>query len=114
MSMKTTDNIGLRIRRLRKERGISLPELGKAIGMWKTAICNIEHGRGSTSIENLVKIADYFNVSLDYLVGRDHPLPFTNPPLRHLDDLAKIEHLDDLSKIDKTARAAAKKLIKLN
>ena len=103
--MKT--NIGLRIRRLREERGLSLTDFGKAVGMRKSAICNIESGRNGTNLENLIKIADYFNVSLDFLVGRD-----ANSPQRPLYDSPQ-RPLYDFSEIEKQARAANRKLINM-
>ncbi len=44
------------------------------VGLSYTAISDIERGRRTTTIEKLVAIADYFEVSIDYLVGRtDNP-----------------------------------------
>ena len=100
--MKT--NIGLRIRHFRKERDVSLTDLGKAVGMRKSAICNIESGRSGTNLENLIKIADYFNISLDFLVGRNCQLSSTETSYIPYYDLAKIE---------KEIRAANRKLIEL-
>ena len=45
--------------RVSKETGIS----ERLVGQWKV-------GRMKPNLDNLVKLADYFGVSLDYLVGR--------------------------------------------
>ena len=45
--------------------------LEKDIGLKKGAIGNWRYGRGNPSTESLSKLADYFNVSVDYLLGRE-------------------------------------------
>ena len=55
---------------LRKQKNIKQSELGEMVGLTYTAISDIERGRRTTTIEKLVAIADYFDVSIDYLVGR--------------------------------------------
>ncbi len=63
-----------RVKMLRKQKNIKQSELGKMVGLSSNAISDIERGRRTTTIEKLVAIADYFEVSIDYLVGRtDNP-----------------------------------------
>ncbi len=63
-----------RVKMLRKQKNIKQSELGEMVGLTYTAISDIERGRRTTTIEKLVAIADYFEVSIDYLVGRtDNP-----------------------------------------
>ena len=63
-----------RIKFLRKQKNIKQSELGEKIGLTYTAIRDIERGRRTTTIEKLVALADYFEVSIDYLMGRtDNP-----------------------------------------
>ena len=59
-----------RIRELRVQRGISQAELGAVLGMTKPAISDLERGRRTTTIEKIAQLADYFNVTLDYLTGK--------------------------------------------
>lgn len=59
-----------RLRELRKERGLTLRELGDVINTSNQNISNWEVGRSSPNIKYLTALADYFNVSIDYLVGR--------------------------------------------
>ena len=59
-----------RITALRQDKKLSLQELGDAIGKTNQAISLFEKGRGLPSFEVLCQLADYFDVSLDYLVGR--------------------------------------------
>jgi transcriptional regulator with XRE-family HTH domain len=55
---------------LRKQHNLSQLQLGKIVGLTQTAISMIEKAERAASIEVLDKLADYFGVSIDYLVGR--------------------------------------------
>lgn len=56
-----------RIKDLRAEKGISQNELAKALGLTQQAISAYENGLREPDLETLQKIADFFNVSVDYL-----------------------------------------------
>lgn len=64
-------NFGKILRKLRKTNKIKIKDLANAIKLTPQAINYYESGKREPSLENLIAIADYFNVSLDYLVGRD-------------------------------------------
>lgn len=59
-----------RLRELRIESGLSQEALGKIIGVQRHAIYSYEKGRACPEMKNLVILADYFDVSMDYLAGR--------------------------------------------
>ncbi len=59
-----------RVFELRKSAHISQKELGEAVGLSHKAISTLESGTRSTTIEKLVALAEFFDVSIDYLVGR--------------------------------------------
>lgn len=59
-----------RLRMLRKSRKVSQTRLAKALGYGYTAIANYESGRNEPSLGDLRRIADFFDVSADYLLGR--------------------------------------------
>lgn len=59
-----------RVAQLRKQAGVSLAALGSHLGITDEAVRLIEKGKRSPSFEVLTALADYFDVSLDYLVGR--------------------------------------------
>ena len=56
------------LRELRQDRNMSQSEVAKALGIDRTTYVKYEHG-GSIK-RNLPKLADFFNVSTDYLLGR--------------------------------------------
>lgn len=57
-------------RDLRNERGISQAEIAKRFNLKQAAVSDWENRGKQPPIETLIKIADYFDVSLDYLCGR--------------------------------------------
>lgn len=64
--------LGENIRRLRQERGLCQEELGRKIGASKQSVSNWENGNIVPSIDLLVRLADFFGVSTDYLLGRQN------------------------------------------
>lgn len=62
--------LGQHITALRKKKGFSQGELGKAVGTSGDIIGRYERDEVKPSIEVVVKIADALEVSLDYLVGK--------------------------------------------
>ena len=63
-----------RVKTLRIKKNVKQSELGKIVGLTCTAISDIERGRRTTTLEKLCALADYFEVSTDYLLGRtDNP-----------------------------------------
>lgn len=59
-----------RLRALRKSNKVTQQSLADLLSVTRTQISDIENAKTTTSIERLCILADYFNVSLDYLVGR--------------------------------------------
>ncbi len=72
--MKTPTTFGQRLKELRREAKVTQEELAKAIGLseinGKTAVTKYENDKREPEYDTLVKIADYLQVSLDYLLGR--------------------------------------------
>jgi transcriptional regulator with XRE-family HTH domain len=63
-----------RIKALRAASGLSLAAVGKKVGISAVSLHQLEKGMHCPSAGTLVELADCFDVSLDYLVGRsDEP-----------------------------------------
>lgn len=58
---------GLRIKTLRKERGISQKTFAMMIGINQAYLSGIENGRRNVSFDNIAKIADGLGLSLEEL-----------------------------------------------
>ena len=59
-----------RLKDLRSENGISQAQLAKMLGVSYGIVCYWETDRSEPTAPNLVKIADFFGVTVDYLLGR--------------------------------------------
>ncbi len=60
-----------RLRALRESRGINQKELAKKIYVSKQSMSNWENDNIQPSVEVLMRIANFFSVSTDYLLGLD-------------------------------------------
>ncbi len=60
----------MRLREIRKSRNISQTKLAIDLNTTQNTISRWENGLREPGIEELIRIADYFNVSLDYLLER--------------------------------------------
>jgi len=58
-----------RLRELRKEKNLTQKELAEALDMTQRKISYYEMGGSDPSTSTLLKIAKYFDVSVDYLLG---------------------------------------------
>ena len=59
-----------KLRMLRKEKKLSQVEVGEILHYGYTAISNYENGRNEPTLTDLCRIADFFDVSTDFLLGR--------------------------------------------
>lgn len=63
-------NFAERLKELRMQRQTSQKDIANQIGISTTQYQNYEYGIHEPTVKNLISLADYFNVSIDYLVGR--------------------------------------------
>lgn len=66
--------MNFRLKELRKEKGISQLKLAFDLNMNQNTISRYETCEREADYETLIKFADYFNVSLDYLLGRTNDI----------------------------------------
>ncbi len=99
--------IGARLRELRDKKDVSQKTLSELLGIKQPVIARYEMCAINPSYENLVKLADYFDVSTDYLLGRTD-LP--QGKLYGQSELAKNEHINEIIEMcfDPTTTANAK------
>ncbi len=69
--MNYTKTIGSNIRYERKLRGLTIDDFAKVIGMAPGFVGLIERGQRGTSIANMVRIAEFFDITLDELITKD-------------------------------------------
>ena len=59
-----------RIKDLREDMDLRQVDLAQAVGIDQRTISNYETGKTNPDSEALIKLANFFNVTIDYLVGR--------------------------------------------
>lgn len=73
--------LGKRLKQLRDEFGFDQKEMGRKLNITSSAYGYYEQGRNEPPLETLVKIAEIFNVTTDYLLGRsdirENPVYYT-------------------------------------
>ena len=62
----------MKLKELRKENNKNQEEIAKFLNVAKSTYCGYELGTSEPNLQILCKLADYYNVSLDYLIGRNY------------------------------------------
>ncbi len=70
-------NLAVQFKKIRTEKGLTQKQVADGINIAEQAYQRYEYGRTVPSALILIALADYFDVSLDYLVGR------SDDPARH-------------------------------
>lgn len=84
--------VGNKIKQLRLEKEILQKELADKLNLTQQTISLYESGKRSPDYETLKRIADYFNVSTDYLLNRDvetiaaHQEEYTEEELKEIEE----------------------------
>jgi MerR family transcriptional regulator, light-induced transcriptional regulator len=103
---KMSRNFGNRLRGLRRGKKKSQKELAHFMGLSQTTIANYENNSRFPNDITLLKLADYFQVSLDYLMGRtEDAAPFLpanqkKPSVPELDEEWSQRYLEALTRTD--------------
>ncbi len=92
--------LGDRIKQLRQQRGWSQAQLSKKLNVHQKQISGYERGIHSPSIELLVRIAELFNVSLDY-IAFDNREEKNIIPIADRELMQAVQQIDQLSAEDR-------------
>lgn len=75
------------LKELRKEKGLNQIQLAKFIGVSVQAYQKYEYGTAEPTFDSVCKLADFYNVTADYLLGREPaPNPFSDLNLSEEDE----------------------------
>lgn len=61
-----------RLKALRIQNGVTQRAIAKGVGISEGTVQKFEYGIAKPKLDTTMRLADYFNVSLDYLVGRSN------------------------------------------
>lgn len=75
-------NISDRIQALRKAKGITQEQLADAVGVSRQAVSKWEAEQSAPDLERIVAMAEYFDVTTDYLLRGIEPVPAAAPKAR--------------------------------
>lgn len=93
---------GHRIAKLREQRKLTQEELSKQLSISRASLSHYEKSRRVPDYETLNKIADFFNVTVDYLIGRtDDPSPPENEQNEHIKLFEESLELSDESILER-------------
>ncbi len=60
-----------RMRELREDNDLTQSQIAKVLNKSQQGYNHIEMGRAELKIEDLIRLCDFYNVSADYLIGRE-------------------------------------------
>ena len=89
------------IKNLRKSRGYTVKQVASGTGISENVYPKYESGILNAGVPVLVKIADFYGVSVDYLLGREPASPLLDIPTKPVDDdefVRLYESLPDFAK----------------
>lgn len=95
------NNIGARIAGLRKEKGMTQAELAAVINISDKAISKWESAGSCPDIDVLIKLSDFFEVSLDYIIRGEcmhQQKMFAGSPYAKVNRISELPLIDGLNK----------------
>lgn len=90
------NNLGDKIKLLRKEKKITQQELANALSLSQSTIGMIEKNRQGVGRKTLIKIANFFNVTVDYLLSDDEKIECTEEIKKERDYSLTIKEQEDI------------------
>ncbi|GAB2569133.1 helix-turn-helix domain-containing protein [Gracilibacillus alcaliphilus] len=107
-----------RLRYLREEHGIKQEDMAKKLNISTSAYGYYEQGRNEPSLDSIKKMADIFDVSVDYLLGiidtKKHPFKLSNEIALSHEDLETVLLLKKLQLLDDMRTAPTEQVSRLN
>lgn len=103
----SNDNIGNRIKNVRKVLALQQTEFAKEIGISQSTISSYEKNLRNPPVSVLKQIADIYNINLDYLLNDEEPillnekvenLKLPSDKAKFFDEFCKVYNLDECSK----------------
>jgi transcriptional regulator with XRE-family HTH domain len=103
--------LGIRLKELRINSGLKQDDLLKKFSLSSARYSQYETGKRSPDYETLIKFADFYNVSVDYLLGRDKS---TSMPAKEEVSQEDMEILRQIKKLPADKREIIDTVIKVS
>lgn len=78
-----------KIKKLREQKNLTQKQLAEEIGVKQSTIGMIESGKNKGSKDTILKLAKYFNVSVEYLLSTEEKLDIAMDAINRINELAK-------------------------
>lgn len=100
-------HIGKSIKRIREEKGLTQQTIAELIAMHRSNYSRVETGDRDLSIEAIVKVAKYFNMTIDQLVHFEGDIPQEIT----LEDKSMIEQMQLIQQLEDEDKAIVFKMV---
>ncbi|MBE5780672.1 MAG: helix-turn-helix transcriptional regulator [Clostridiales bacterium] len=100
------------LKKLRQEKGISQKQLADVVSVSQQSINKYENHSVEPDIETMIRIADYFDTSVDYLIGHSEVNRRCEQVQPHDLNECETELIEDFRKLTEKQRNAVKAVIK--
>ena len=97
----------MRLKDLRTIKGVTQKEVARALNTTDDTIYSWEKGRSQPSLEMLFKLADYFDCTIDYLVGREDDFGVVQTAPNYALTALESEMLSHFRKLDMSSQHKA-------
>lgn len=84
-----------RLREIRKQKGLNQRDVADAVGIARSSYANYECGRREVDHNTLVKLADFFNVSIDHILCRNEKQPIVDDDELRAKAIQRVQALPD-------------------
>ena len=101
-----------RLKELRSTRGVSQEAAAEGCGISRIALARYENGTRVPVVEIAAKLADYYGVSVDYLMGRETPSTTPTPPQQKAPSDMRAEAMMLLEAMDDATYQTALKVLR--
>lgn len=102
-----------RIRELRKQRGLTMKQLGNVVGLAESTISQYETGKREPDNETLLKISEYFSVTVGYLIGADEPKEAPTNGERDILDEVDVAFYGDYKELSEDEQETVRDMVRL-
>lgn len=92
-----------RLKQLRTDAGMTQRDIAQMLGVDRTTYVKYENGSSDPSTATLIRLADYFGVTVDYLIGHDvsQPARVVSTPKVSDSDLELLKKFHALNDVDR-------------
>ena len=106
--------MGNRIRELRKAKGLTMKQLGEVLGVAESTISHYETGRRQLDNETMLRLGEFFGVTVGYLLGVEHNnAPTWDGPTGDVLDEVDVAFYGDFKKLNDDDKETVRDMVRV-